>query len=1036
MKKEERKKAQVTMFVILGIVMLIMFYFMIHAIQLVSQPSEEREMRRAAAAALSSDAVNYYMQSCLDVATTHAIDEIMIQGGVLYDYQNGQVIASEPGVTHIPISLDFGEGIMREVNVSYSIRKDANDCSIINYNVPAYPRQLTPLTELFSIYEEYFDCSWDRRRMRDLSGFFGLNNMTRLCVNGSINERPGDSEIISPCIGNFIIPHNNNPEPLTIETQLEKRILETLNECVDFQELEELEGTHVDILDGVPEIQVILNRNSVSVSATYPFIAALGDGETTVIKQEYRYASPHRITRLHNYVTSLLAADTKDITFNMSNTEHQKNQPLFDTRFPNVQRHYDARFQISIIPINCESSDCESYQYDRVLVVQDTSSYIGGRPLTLATAIQNRRPALDHIGPIDSDPPYHIFVNAGETLIIDPKGYDPDDRTIIYNYSGWKETYNYTCNNFVCSDPVPLIEPILTDSDLFHQTKRAVTYQTTSQDVGVHNVTITVIDSEGLYDYQSIRILVFDAPATETSTDTIYDHPDMPENVTSIEDPITISGVLDTPQQAFSFINYTWNITYRDTGEQIHFHSWTEHDSNPKIIRFPDTETYNDDLIQRIRQKLFNVSTNYTVQFIAGINYTEVTLGYVESTHELNLEIKQCIPFRNENEKIYPYNSILLTNPFMANHTCCGGELGDVNSYTLLGIDKACYSAIYYGEYNELVTRAQEKLKDDKFEHYPEYTQNNIIIDPQPVPLGTESNVFKLTLNRYCDGQRGNICAGQIIANLQTHDQCHNASLTEQCKGPPQVTSTNELSCTLYTTTNIASPLTFETTYNMPGATGACQITPACSYIGQNGYDSGGPNLCQRAFCSGGECTLTFPDDCACNQTCGAECYEGKTSDWEGNFCKFGFCDENSCEFSQIEEIKCADGAEYCYNEDDNFCHYNVNCTSAGVYEEEGEYCKRGELFQAEIPDPDEDDETIEVNVCLSGNQQQTDACNDEGECDYDITFFTCQVNRVPKCAEIAGAQCCLGTFCPPPNPISNVFYPDLEDVEFIYSTN
>ena len=139
----------------------------------------QREARDAVTSTLDSASINYYVQSCLELVTNKAIEEIALQGGTLYKHQieGTEREANEPGKTHVIANIIYDNTESIKTNVSYGIRKN-NSCSIIHPNEPNYPK---PETELRSLYKAYKDpsnflCVSNATSLQDHSGFFGLNS--------------------------------------------------------------------------------------------------------------------------------------------------------------------------------------------------------------------------------------------------------------------------------------------------------------------------------------------------------------------------------------------------------------------------------------------------------------------------------------------------------------------------------------------------------------------------------------------------------------------------------------------------------------------------------------------------------------------------------------------------------------------------------------------------------------------------------------------------------------------------------------------
>ncbi|MFP4567928.1 MAG: hypothetical protein ACLFN8_03205 [Candidatus Woesearchaeota archaeon] len=1049
MKKEgafnKKKRAQVTIFVILGLVLLVMVMFILFAASQIREGNEKRAQRQTATNILDSAAINYHVQTCLDSSTTRAIDEIMIQGGVLYTHQNGTAEATELGTTHLETTINFDNDINITTNVTYSLTNtENNNCPIINHSIPQYPKANTRIIELFGLYDDAnnAECFFDKRTYKDLSGFFGQNNLTRLCTHESNNADPPPGYAQSPCQLNWIQRNTGVFEPPSIEELIQKRTKELLDMCVNFDLIQELQGTNIELDENEEvDVKIIFNKNTLAVKATYPFIAQFSGTDSELIRKEFNYASPLRVVRLHNYAISLLAADAKDPRFNLYSQEQRQNYPEFTGIFPNIENFYDPNFEIKIIPLQCPSDeDCNSFLHDRILIVKDKASHIGGRYLTFATALQNRRPALDIISQFDQPNPYNydILVGVGEELIINPQGYDPDDRNLTYNYSGWKETYDEICSitdddliTFDCNEATIQDENKLTNSLLFEETKRAVNYTTNHTDVGLHTVRVSVRDAHGLNDYQDVKILVFNMPETDIETESIYT--DLPANTTSIEDPITLKGNIESENEyEITYINYTWTITNETNDIIIIEKGQLTSGLNKNNLSLPQNHTINNTLLQTIHKKNLTQNGIHNITLSAIVSYPP-PLDIVDATpFTLNLNVKQCVPYHVPTPA-YPYNDLNESEIFLGNHSCCLGNITNISSYQLADTTNVCYSAIYYGAKQKLKEKAEEQQKNESFTQYEEYS-STINFEDNATDSQSSNNVFKMIFERKCDGIRGNICAGPITAKLSTEQNClYNSTLQEQCTGPPTEISSHAQLCIDY-----GFNQTFEKVHNIPVdgqlATGTCITTTdeVCSTIGPTGYGNDtGLYGCTKAFCSDGGCTYTTTDNdyCSCSENCDAQCgFGGAESLWENYTCYYGDCEE--CEFNQQQETMCKANNAYCYNATNGFCHYEVSCESGGAMQEEGEFCQRERLFKANITIESNPNNYITAFACKTGTQDQETVCSEEGECGYDETLFRCINPTQPQC-DIDSPKCCFAGNCLAPT--LDYIYSDATVHNYIY---
>ena len=286
----------------------------------------------------------------------------------------------------------------------------------------------------------------------------------------------------------------------------------------------------------------------------------------------------------------------------------------------------------------------------------------------------------------------------------------------------------------------------------------------------------------------------------------------------------------------------------------------------------------------------------------------------------------------------------------MANHSCCKGDptlpeepgWGDV-----LGTSQQCYSFVEYG-----------CREDENYTVFPEFgerdcTDMRVTCIPNTETAANSNDVYIREFKRFCDGTRGNMCTGEMFELRDTWVECNECQTCqygiETCVDLPSnhICDTNE-KCT------------------------DGELTP---YI-----DGTGPWKCQGA-CQGGQCNVS--GNCACNETCGAECWYPDVDGyrWIDRQCLFDCMNHMSyqvddCRYhadSGVDALICSspnpfspecedieiDGVEYTICPEDqsyttpidsegfyiSYCNvsdtcYTVSCTGNGTETIEGDRCQ------------------------------------------------------------------------------------------------
>ena len=179
------KRGQITVLVILALVILFSFGFLLYAVSTIQKQKMLTQVNGQIQDYLNSNSVNIYVTSCLDAVADEAITKVSLQGGIINF--SGAVY----GRDYVTINNSIYN---RTINVSIAVKPNT-PCILYIDNPPDYPFRNTainPANILKGIYA-YSDCYYNGSFM-PYSGFFGLNNLTKLCSwNGSNRPQPGGS---------------------------------------------------------------------------------------------------------------------------------------------------------------------------------------------------------------------------------------------------------------------------------------------------------------------------------------------------------------------------------------------------------------------------------------------------------------------------------------------------------------------------------------------------------------------------------------------------------------------------------------------------------------------------------------------------------------------------------------------------------------------------------------------------------------------------------------------------------------------------
>ncbi|MBR9676948.1 hypothetical protein GOV04_02310 [Candidatus Woesearchaeota archaeon] len=912
------KRSQLTAFVLIGIVLVIVFGFLFFTATIVSKNRVQRQVDKAFEDLIQTTALKEYITQCVEQTSAEAITLIGLQGGKLYVHQGGLMNQGFKGYDYIPFNYNN-----KTYNVSYAIKNPATYDNITTYKVPEYP---LPQTNLSNILR--------KRPWAVVDGLYqqalGWQGLPDLCDDQGPNKYlatlryPGcDHEL-----------YNNQS---TVQQQLAYYIANRTQYCVDFDSISTIKSTY-NITEGNASAQVTLGDEDIIVKLVFPIHFEKKGYKPVIRLAEFSTVIDARLKKVYSYAYYLSKKDMRDIEFN-TNTEYE-----------DVNLGWDGQMIVRRYNKPCTNCVPEHYRHADIIQIIDNASNINGQKLVFQAALENRYPALDYIHTLGF---YDIIAMENDTLHLEPYGIDPDEDNITYNYSGWKETWNDVFDKLCCdsvdctSDPGActltnsLVRPYnWTGSQQYQNTQQNATYTITKNDLGLHYTKVLVCDDSGLCDWQDVSILVFDVPSAFLNGSNPY--PDIPSTKGSVEDFYLLDAT-----QSFAYISQVISYLYCDNdGPSPPLSNCLEHPiATYQLPPQPD--------IERIKTQQGFLSTQPDSGHELSVGYRT---GFVTSTATLIVEVEQCLPHRNPTRAPYPYNT---SDGFQADHNCCADD------YTYESVDTNCYNYTVYGGN---MSFDENKFRSTGLAPNP----YNLIYTNMPLANieDAKNDIYRRYFERDCSGQRGNVCDGNAIDTRENIEDCDDLELpgqTRRCAGPPtnyllanSATTNSALQCTYYT------GQTFESLYQSEST--VCNENWECS---ASTYNDGGVYAAQ-ATCSGTNSGCTTPANSQCADSdvldgngqgiaCGASCDGPEDYYRVGTTCNYG-CTSN-CNYRTTSTV-CQNSQNYCLS--GNYCYYDVQCPPAsGGAVQTGEYCPSPGTFNAAS------------QTCYYGTQN----CNSAGNC-------------------------------------------------------
>jgi len=737
----KKKRGQLTIFIILGIVLLFAFGFLFFVRNIFFEAKIEAESQTKLQEVFQSEAFKTYSSSCLDEVSKEAILLIGKQGGNI-----------EPEGKFLPVQDNN-----KNISVSYGITWEPTEPDFLPpgafTSLPEYPR-----------YSNIFAQS-----------YFGNNNLPYLCQpEGPNQEAQGDIKRETCTFLDLFVKPGYGPN--SIQEQLSLYIADKLEYCINLSDIPSLAG--LTVKQGDYSVEVILGKDDVKISAVVPLFL---EGEA-MTQTEFTTTVNARLKPVYELAHAIVEQDKKWLGFEKNVSQGSG----FLKKLQTLEK-IKGGFTISLSCPYCDYEDDLGYNYDDLIKIIDSNSKIGKEPFVFMFALENRIPILEDISyynPFDESPlnTYDIIVASNQKILIEPEGYDPDEDDLNYAYEGWREEY-YTEFDLDCciqfggdidcrKDHITCVERIdipkprnWTQSFEFQTTNKTASYIPALTEVGLHNLTVKNFDGQ-LSDWQDLTILVVDTPAAVGSGFNNYST--IENSKASIEDSYylnataSISILLDLKE-------YDWY----DKIEPFAF----EGIPNP-IFRLP----YADYNITNIKSKNFNTTALDGITHI--VNLTVSNRIITSEKIGFNVSVYQCLPYRNSGTAPYPYNNLGIVgfdnfadieDPFLADHTCCKDD------YNYEDINEECYRHTEYGTYQYI---KNNPLTDAYLPGTSGVEQQEIGI---PEDYGYQNDVYTRVFTRDCSGDRGNICTGERNIDISYIESCHN-----ECERPGSYTNSNQ----------------------------------------------------------------------------------------------------------------------------------------------------------------------------------------------------------------------------------------------------
>ncbi|MBW3014740.1 hypothetical protein KY335_05900 [Candidatus Woesearchaeota archaeon] len=445
------KKGQVTVFIILGIIILVVFLFAFYLVaRMRGEPMEEQQLL-VAKSKLQSESLRYYVESCIKKASNDGIMLISNQGGYIFNEQPGSTLSCS----------------------TYS----CTPRPAIEIEGWRTPYLITPNPLLVPQTYQYLKSPCAVNMSKPYCRYVYDPNIT-----------------FEPFIGVSSLPVLSRFEgSSSIEEQLENYIAYKTSDCIDFGGVTNITGIPYIIQPEEPEVNISITSFDVRVLVKLP-MKIVGEQAYPVVEvQDYEIILPVRYGHFYSFVRDLVNKEVAD--------------PGFDIADYDTLGTYWQGFSVYVAEDKVPGDD--------LIIVHDSQSHIGQKMLEFRFLRANLPPVLNYTrGASYSNTSEFIeyLTSDIQRLDVQPFAVDPNEDILSYSYGQWGQHFfekfisTGQSQQLAIADSDKWMKP---GYDAFIGS--AYLMLNKSRDLGKHKFTIKAEDPTAMYDLQNVNISIWDA---------------------------------------------------------------------------------------------------------------------------------------------------------------------------------------------------------------------------------------------------------------------------------------------------------------------------------------------------------------------------------------------------------------------------------------------------------------------------------------------------------------------------------------------
>jgi hypothetical protein len=712
------KKAQITIFMIVGVIILFTFIFLFQLVNSAQKNKLVSEQEKVFTKAFKKEAMRIYVEDCL----SDELEEALIMVG-----QQGRVWSGQPGgIKEFSADINGVENPPGSGNrLSYGLARTQN----LQYD-NSYPcHNKTNSSPEFCQYK--FPENNEGFGELDLKTSTIRNDLRRYLINRTVD-----------CIINYTKTNISNKADVEID----------------------------DL-----SLRLNIENDGININAEFPLKFSLGGEEFFHLSQfdffyptQFKWLLEAAAVRPLFYDWRYLDFNYTEGTLEQQNFDYASNSPDCINGTCTGTLFYD---KYSTLGITMQKEENENG--DDIFTFLSPQVINRPEPYEFKVARQNRPPALDYINRsqcLSAEYDYLVIPDDEELgdINITLFALDPDEDNVTLGYKFECDDHIFTGNMEAPSQ--------FEEGNHFNRTIEQLPGSPPLYCI----LTSIAVDEHKEADWQETRILI-DRPITlnislqlpypnvssqfmdfyyVSREDPIYVNITWPQDSLTVEIEDThVNLIYTSPEGLENFIEDVPSLATIQGESCINF-PWTNDrkcDINDYEQDFVGWETYFDRPLSHFKELTENgvLNLSFTADYCSDLTK--------EESISANIVVKECVPYINP-ERPYAYNAIgkyhqyvfgvtedgktnlsefggILPNPynpFLATHSCCAGDLETPGNWKLKGTEEVCFINPEPGCYGNIVG-------------YSTTPNSKYILEEQI---------------RYCDGKRGNTCDGKINNQL------------------------------------------------------------------------------------------------------------------------------------------------------------------------------------------------------------------------------------------------------------------------------